>query len=119
MSLQDAANEEKPVDNVVYMADFILRQRHKLVVDANELIAKAQKLSKKEDPRQDPFASVLMKKVDGLAERVEGLEKHLRFIVRGGNAAAAVIPARGYQTGYPIAPPPPVKISVSMAPPIH
>ena len=102
-------------DNVVYLGEFLLSRRLKLVAQANELIEKAQKISKKEDLSADPFAAPLMKKVEALSEQVDKIESHLRFIARGGLGAA--IPARGYQTAYPQALPP-VKLTVTMPNPI-
>lgn len=117
MTPQEAAKEEIP-SNVIYMAEFLMRRRNALVTEANVMYAKAEKLSKNPDPRQDPFAGVLMKKVDALAEKANDIEKHIKFIVRGGRGA--VIPIRGYQTGYSQpTPPPPVKISVSFPAPTN
>lgn len=101
-------------DNVVYMSEFLVSRRLALVAQANDLIEKAKKISKKEDLNADPFAAPLMKKVEALAERCEQIEKHLRFIVRGGLGAA--IPARGYQTAYTQSPSP-VKLTVTMPSP--
>lgn len=117
MTPQDAAQEEVQ-SNVIYMAEFLMRRRNSVVNDANAMYAKAQKLSKNPDPRQDPFAGVLMKKVDELAEKVNDIEKHIKFIVRGGQGA--IIPNRGYSTSYgQPSPPPPVKISVSFPAPMN
>lgn len=102
-------------DNVVYMSEFLARRRIALVGQANELIEKAKKISKKEDLNADPFAAPLMKKVEAIAERCEQIEKHLRFIVRGG--LGSPVPARGYQTAYTQSPPP-VKLTVTMPNPI-
>ncbi len=116
MTPQEAAQEEVP-SNVIYMAEFLMRRRNQAVTEANAMFAKAQKLSKNPDPRQDPFAGVLMKKVDEFAEKAEALEKHIKFIVRGGRGA--MIPSQGYSTAYgQPSPPPPVKISVSFPAPI-
>lgn len=116
MTPQEAAREEVP-SNVIYMAEFLMRRRNQTVTEANAMFAKAQKLSKRPDPRQDPFAGVLMKKVDEFAEKAEALEKHIKFIVRGGRGS--MIPSPGYSTAYgQPSPPPPVKISVSFPPPI-
>lgn len=109
MTPQDAANEEVK-SNVVYMAEFLMRRRNSVVAEANTMYAKAEKLSKNPDPRQDPFAGVLMKKVDALAEKANGIENHIKFIVRGGRGA--MIPSMGYQTSY--AQPPPVNINVTL-----
>jgi hypothetical protein len=116
MSPQEAAQEEVP-NNVIYMAEFLMRRRNQAVTEANVMLAKAQKLSKHSDPRQDPFAGVLMKKVDEFAEKADALEKHIKFIVRGGRGA--MIPSQRYSTAYgQPSPPPPVKISVSFPAPI-
>lgn len=115
MTPQEAAQEEIK-SNVIYMAEFLMSRRNNMVNDANTIFEKAKKLSKNADPRQDPFASVLMKKIDSLAEKVEVIEKHIKFIVRGGHGA--VIPSQGYSTSYgqPM-PPPPVNISVTFPSP--
>lgn len=111
-------NQQEPIqeNNVIYMAEFLMKRRNKLVTDANELYEKAQKLSKKPDPRQDPFAVVLMKKVDSFAEQVESIEKHIKFIVRGGHGTK--IPSFGYSTTYgkPMQPPT-VSINLPTPPP--
>lgn len=82
--------------NVVYMADFLMQRRNKLVEAANAIYEKATKLSKHDDPRQDPFAKVLMKKIDVMAEQVDNIESHMRFIVRGGNAVQVKLDTTGY-----------------------
>lgn len=116
MTPQQAAQEEVP-SNVIYMAEFLMKRRNGVVNDANAMFEKAKKLSKNPDPRQDPFAGVLMKKVDALAEKAEAIEKHIKFIVRGGRGA--MIPAHNYSTSYgQPSPPPPVKIDVSFPAPI-
>lgn len=117
MTPQEAAQEEVQ-SNVIYMAEFLMRRRNALVTEANVMYAKAQKLSKNSDPRQDPFAGALMKKVDALAEKADEAEKHMKFIVRGGRGS--IIPLHGYQTSYAQpSPPPPVKISVSFPAPTN
>lgn len=116
MSPQEAAQEEVP-NNLIYMAEFLMRRRNQAVTEANVMYAKAQKLSKNPDPRQDQFAGVLMKKVDEFAKKADALEKHTKFIVRGGRGA--MIPSQRYSTAYgQPSPPPPVKISVSLPAPI-
>ncbi len=108
--------KEEVKSNVVYLAEFLMKRRNAVVNDANIIFAKAQKLSKNPDPRQDPFAGVLMKKVDALAEKAESIEKHIKFIVRGGRGA--LIPSHNYSTTYrQVSPPPPVKIDVSFPAP--
>lgn len=115
MTPQEAAQEEVK-SNVVYMAEFLMKRRNSVVTEANAMYAKAEKLSKNPDPRQDPFAAVLMKKVDELAEKANAIENHVKFIVRGGRGA--LIPSQGYSTSYgQPSPPPPVNISVSFPAP--
>lgn len=100
--------------NVVYMADFLMQRRNKLVTDANLMFEKAQKLSKHPDPRNDPFAAVLMKKVDAMADKVDQIENHMRFIVRGGNSVQIKLDTTGYQLNTATLPP--VTINVSPHP---
>lgn len=116
MTPQEAAKEEVQT-NVIYMGDYLLQRKNKLVDEANTMFAKAQKLSKKENPREDPFAGVLMNRVDEIVERVNVVDRHLKFIMRGG--LGAILPNSGYkmQWAQPT-PPPPVKISVSRPNPI-
>ena len=103
--------EEETTGQVIHMADYLARTRKKKVDEANALIEKAQKLSKNPDPYQDPFASILMKRVDAIRDVVDAMENQIRFIVRGGNASAQ-IPARGYSLSYGQTPvPPPLNLT--------
>lgn len=97
---QEAVPQVK--NTVVYMAEFLMTRRNAIVTEANALYEKATKLSKHPDPRQDPFAGVLTKKVDAMAETVGQIEKHIKFIVRG-----------GLNMVIPQAPPAPVNISIA------
>lgn len=98
--------------NVVYMADFLMRRRNELVEAANAMYEKATKLSKHDDPRQDPFATVLVKKVDAMAEQVDKIESHMRFIVRGGNSVQVKLDPTGYSLNAASLPP----VTISLKP---
>lgn len=113
MTPQDAAKEEVKT-NVIYMGDYLVQRKKQLETEANIMWAKAKQLSKYDDPRLDPFACVLMSKVDDMAENINDMERHIKFIMRGGWGAA--IPSRGYVAHY-ASTPPPAKIMVSMPKP--
>lgn len=107
--MNEKTEKQEEMGVVIYMGDFLLRRKNKLTTDRDELALKAMKISKKDDPRQDPFAGVVMAKADAIHERIMGVDNQLAFIGRGGFGAQ--IDARGYQLNHPQAAPPPITIS--------
>lgn len=111
-------NTEEETGEVIYMSEFLMKRRDKLLNEANEMFTKATKLSKNPDPRQDPFASVLMHKVDAIGEKCKAVEEHIKFIMMRGNDSIS-INSRGYSLSYNQPVPPPVSITVTVPAPVY
>lgn len=111
----NAPNSESNTSNVVYMAEFLAHRRMKLKERRDHLTAVAEKISKSENAHNDAFAGPLLAKAAKFEEPIKDLERHIRFLLRGGNTMQ--IPARGYLLQHPNIPAPPsVNIQVTGLP---
>lgn len=97
-------------NNVVYMGDFLLRRLKLYMGKKEHLCHIAGTVSKSENPRNDAFAGPLLAKADKFNEPIEALQRHIRFIMHGGNHSP-VKPNSGYSLQYP--PAPPVRITIT------
>lgn len=95
-------------NSVVYMSDFLMTRRNVLVDNQIAMYKKATALSKRDDPRADPFAGHLMKKVDEFSEKIAKIDEHLDFI----NKKSIPVDSSKYSLNYgqPAPVPPPVAI---------
>jgi len=91
MTPQEAAKEEL-VSNVIILEDWLKRRRAQLMMEIDSLYQKAVKVSKKPDPREDPFAGVIMKIIEPLAKQLERVEGHLKFLRRSSGQAVHINP---------------------------
>lgn len=109
----EAANEELPTNNVVYMGDFLIQKHIKLQAKRDYVYENAQRIQKKGfTEKDDPFAAPLYTKAAKMDEELERIANHISFIMRGG--LPQPIPSRGYALQFRNVPiPPPVTIVVS------
>lgn len=103
----DVMSEElETKNNVIVMGDFLLRRFHDLKERHDNLLAHAKKLSKKDDPRADPFAAHVMHKADKLETQMEKVSAQIRFIMR----QSSMNPMPKHPNPEPENTPPPVRV---------
>lgn len=96
--------------NIIWMGEFLMKRLKNQEDARNSVLEIAQRLNKKEDPRQDQFAGPLMAKADRLNVACEATKRHLQFIFRGGFGPQSHVPR---QFVFQQSPPPPVNLTVS------
>lgn len=91
--------QEEQTGMVIDLTAFLTRRHAKLRSEIDTLYEKAKKVSKRPDPRDDPFAVSIMKKIDPLLKKLEKVEHQLKFLRRGGQGTP--IPNHGYAINLP------------------
>lgn len=102
MSLLDRPQKpETPIDNVLYMRDFVESKMIAAEIEQKRLTDKAEELS---NQKKDKFAAPLRKKAEEFGEKVEKWKNQLKFIDKGGNVVPVSAPASVYRFNFPANP---------------